>query len=73
MQRVFVLDNNKKPLAPCNPRRARKLLSNKKAAVFKYYPFTIILKKCCGYIPNNNGTVQEISYRHFRLLQKNDG
>ena len=45
MQRVFVLDTNKKQLAPCRPKRARKLLDNGKAAVFRRYPFTIILKR----------------------------
>lgn len=44
MQRVFVLDTKKTPLAPCRPCRARKLLDNGKAAVFRRYPFTIILK-----------------------------
>lgn len=42
--RVFVLDKNKKPLDPCTPRRARLLLSSGRAAVFRRYPFTIILK-----------------------------
>lgn len=45
MQRVFVLDTNKQVLMPCHPAKARKLLSNGKAAVFKRYPFTIILKE----------------------------
>ena len=44
MQRVFVLDKHKKPLAPCTPARARILLSQHKAVVFKHYPFTIKLK-----------------------------
>ena len=44
MQRVFVLDTNKRQLAPCRPSRARKLLTAGKAAVFRRYPFTIILK-----------------------------
>jgi hypothetical protein len=44
MQRVLVLDRNKNPLMPCTPARARILLSQNKAAVFKTYPFTIILK-----------------------------
>jgi 5-methylcytosine-specific restriction endonuclease McrA len=44
MQRVFVLDKNKKPLMPCNPARARQLLKLGKAAVYCRYPFTIILK-----------------------------
>ncbi len=45
MQRVFVIDKNKKPLMPCNPARARHLLKSGKAAVFRRYPFTIILKE----------------------------
>ncbi|GET39203.1 hypothetical protein MiSe_39670 [Microseira wollei NIES-4236] len=40
---VFVLDSSKKPLNPTHPARARKLLKTGKAAVFKRYPFTIIL------------------------------
>ena len=42
---VFVLDANKKPLSPCRPVTARKLLQAKKAAVFRLFPFVIILKK----------------------------
>ena len=42
---VFVLDTNHKPLTPCNPGVARSLLNAGKAAVFRRYPFTIILKK----------------------------
>ncbi|NEO71477.1 RNA-guided endonuclease IscB [Moorena sp. SIO3H5] len=42
--RVFVLDQNKKPLDPCHPARARKLLNKGLAQVFKRYPFTIILQ-----------------------------
>lgn len=42
---VFVLDTNKQPLEPCSPTIAKKLLSAGKAAVFRQYPFTIILKK----------------------------
>jgi len=42
---VFVLDANKQPLSPCSPGVARSLLKVGKAAVFKQYPFTIILKK----------------------------
>lgn len=44
MSKVFVLDTNKQALNPVHPGRARKLLSNGEAAVFKQYPFTIILK-----------------------------
>ncbi len=44
MSNVFVLDTNKQPLNTVHPGRARILLSSGKAAVFKRYPFTIILK-----------------------------
>jgi 5-methylcytosine-specific restriction endonuclease McrA len=42
---IFVLGTDKQPLAPCHPARARRLLSQGKAAVWKHYPFTIILKR----------------------------
>lgn len=45
MSNVFVIDTNKKPLAPVHPARARKLLSRGRAAVWRRYPFTIILKR----------------------------
>jgi 5-methylcytosine-specific restriction endonuclease McrA len=41
---VFVLDTNKQPLNPVTPKRARELLTKQKAAVFRMYPFTLILK-----------------------------
>jgi hypothetical protein len=43
--RVFVLNKHKQPLMPCHPARARKLLDKKEAAVYRRYPFTIILRK----------------------------
>ena len=43
MSHVFVLDTQKHPLTPVHPGRARWLLKKRKAAVFKRYPFTIIL------------------------------
>lgn len=45
MSNVFVVDTNKKPLNPVHPGRARLLLKQGKAAVFRRYPFTILLKK----------------------------
>jgi hypothetical protein len=42
---VFVLDSSQKPLTPCLPCIARKLLNAGKAKVFRLYPFSIILKK----------------------------
>jgi hypothetical protein len=44
MSNVFVIDINKQPLDPVHPGRARILMRRGKAAVFKHYPFTIILK-----------------------------
>jgi len=44
MSKVFVLDTNFKQLNPVHPGRARTLLSSKQAAVYRRYPFTIILK-----------------------------
>ena len=40
---VAVVDTNQQPLAPTTPRRARLLLRRGKAAVFKRFPFVIIL------------------------------
>ena len=42
---TFVIDTNKQPLAPVHPAVARKMLSNGEAAVFRRYPFTIIIKR----------------------------
>ena len=41
---VITLDKRKKPLGTCSERRARILLTKKRACVYKYYPFTIIIK-----------------------------
>jgi 5-methylcytosine-specific restriction endonuclease McrA len=48
MQRVFVLDPNQQPLMPCQPARARMLLREGRAAVYRRFPFTIILKAETG-------------------------
>ncbi len=42
---VFVLNHNKRPLDPVHPAEARLMLDTGKAAVFRRYPFTIILKE----------------------------
>ncbi len=57
MQKVFVIDKEKAPLMPCHPARARELLSTGKAAVFRYKPFTIILKERTG------GEVQAVQFK----------
>ncbi len=43
MCKVLLIDTNKKPLLPIHSAQARQLLRNKKAAVFRRFPFTIIL------------------------------
>ena len=42
---VFVIDKDKTPLTPTHPGKARKLLNEGRAAVFRLFPFTIILKR----------------------------
>jgi hypothetical protein len=44
MSFVFVVDQERKPLAPVHPGRARFLLTAGHAAVLRRYPFTIILQ-----------------------------
>ncbi|KKW13360.1 MAG: HNH endonuclease [Candidatus Gottesmanbacteria bacterium GW2011_GWB1_49_7] len=44
MSNVLVMDTNKQPLRPCHPAVARILLKHGKAAVYRQFPFTIILK-----------------------------
>lgn len=43
MSKVLVIDSKKRPLNPIHPAQGRQLLRNKKAAVFRRFPFTIIL------------------------------
>lgn len=45
MSKVAVIDSDKKPLEPCYPAVARRLLKRGDAAVWRTYPFTIILKR----------------------------
>lgn len=45
MSKIFVIDSNKRPLDPIHPAQARQLLSHKKAAIFRRFPFTLILKE----------------------------
>lgn len=46
--RVFVLNPDRSPLMPCTAKRARKLLEAGRAAVWRRYPFTILLKEEAG-------------------------
>ena len=45
MSCVFVLDTEHRPLDPVHPGHARRLLSHGQAAVWRRYPFTLILKR----------------------------
>jgi hypothetical protein len=45
MSHVFVIDQEKRPLDPIHPGRARKLLSSGQAAVYRKFPFVLILKR----------------------------
>ncbi len=45
MSKVAVIDSQKNPLAPCHSAVARRLLKRGHAAIWRKYPFTIILKK----------------------------
>lgn len=55
--RVLVLSKTLKPLMPCAPARARKLLRDGKAAVYRRQPFTIVLKE------RADGAVQPIEFK----------
>ena len=44
MSQVFVLDRDRQPLDPCHPARARELLRDGRASVFRRFPFTLILQ-----------------------------
>jgi RRXRR protein len=45
VSKVLVVDTKKRPLNPVHPGRARILLSSGQAAVYRHYPFTVVLKK----------------------------
>ena len=45
MSKIAVLDTHKRILEPCHPAVVRRLLREGQAAVYKRYPFTIILKR----------------------------
>lgn len=51
MSKIFLIDTNKRPLNPIHPAQARQLLRCKKVAVFRRFPFTLILKESCPDTP----------------------
>lgn len=55
MNSVFVIDNEKMPQSPVHPAVARRWLSAGKAAVWRRYPFTVILRSAAsGRDPSND-------------------
>ena len=42
---VFLIDSSKTPMNPIHPAHARELMEKGKAAVFRMYPFTLIMKR----------------------------
>jgi hypothetical protein len=45
MSLVFVVDQQQKPCRPVHPGRARHLLTRGRAAVYRRFPFSLILKE----------------------------
>jgi len=65
---VFVLDANKQPLDMCHPAKARRLLKDGKAAIFRKAPFTIILKKGAEQSPEKSYRIKiDYGSRHTGL------
>ena len=67
---VLVIDTNKTPLTPCKPSVAKKLLKANKAAIYRRFPFTIILKKRCSAM--QGCTKKECTSSKFQLELKID-
>jgi len=42
---VFLIDANRTPMNPIHPAQARELLDRNKAAIFRQYPFTLIMNR----------------------------
>ncbi len=57
MCKILVIDQDFRPLNPIHPARARQMLRNKKAAIFRRFPFTLILKKSHPEFPEISGTL----------------
>ena len=45
MSLVFVVDQQQRPCRPVHPGRARHLLTRGRAAVYRRFPFTLMLKE----------------------------
>ncbi len=53
MSHVFVLDSEKRPVDPIHPGAARRFLTLRRAAVYRRYPFTIILREPQPEVPTH--------------------
>ncbi|MCC5631456.1 RNA-guided endonuclease IscB [Nostoc sphaeroides] len=51
MSKIFVIDSEKRPLNPIHPAQARQLLTSKKAAIYRKFPFTLILAESLPEVP----------------------
>jgi 5-methylcytosine-specific restriction endonuclease McrA len=51
MSKIFLIDTNYRPLESLHQARARQLLRNGKAAIYKRFPFTLILKESSSDTP----------------------
>ncbi|MEH2201991.1 RNA-guided endonuclease IscB [Nostoc sp.] len=51
MSKVFLIDSEKRPLDPIHSAQARQLLRNKKAAIYRQFPFTLILNESRPHFP----------------------
>jgi len=65
MSFVFVLDTTHRPLIPVHPGKARRLLKERRAAVWRRFPFTIIRTTA--------GRQMGINARYCQPLHLNDG
>ena len=65
--RVFVINQRKEPLMPCNPRKARLLLKQGKARVVKRTPFTIQLTIATGESKQDISLGVDAGYKHIGL------
>lgn len=67
MSKVFLIDSEKRPLDPIHSAKARQLLRNKKAAVFRQFPFTLILKESRVSTPLNTSPDSPVSRLRLKL------
>jgi hypothetical protein len=81
MSMVFVVDQQRKPCRPVHPGRARHLLTRGRAAVYRRFPFTLILTAgrlavratgSCN-IKTAHETIEGIHVRYCQPLQRGDG